>query len=150
MKRNTENIEKLIEKYFEGLTSLKEEDLLRRYFQGKNIREEWEIYRPMFQFFAAGRKRKHRLRFSAFFGNGRGRSMLAVAAGLLLLLALKFTLNTYKASPEISQTFIDGKKYTDIELIRKEALHALENLSESSDAVFSSQIEALDILFENN
>jgi hypothetical protein len=144
------NMEKLIEKYFEGLTSLKEEDQLRRYFQGENIREEWKIYQPIFQFFASGRKKKRRLHFPVFFGNGLGRSMLAVAAGFLLLLALKFTLNTYKASPEISQTFIDGKKYTDIELIRKEALHALENLSESSDAIFSSQIEALDILFENN
>jgi hypothetical protein len=144
----------MIEKYFEGLTSLEEEQLLCDYFKNEDIPEALKMYQPMFQFFseekaAVGKKmislhtkeskRKNIFRYS-----------IAVAASLLLLFALKPVFNTHKTLPETSQAYIDGKKYTNIELIQSEALKALENFSAGNDDVYSSQIEALDLFLDNN
>ncbi|MBG0780881.1 MAG: hypothetical protein H0S84_01285 [Bacteroidales bacterium] len=42
-------INQLIEKYFEGLTTLEEEALLREYFEQEEIPEEWQSIRPLFR-----------------------------------------------------------------------------------------------------
>ncbi|MDR0546694.1 MAG: hypothetical protein LBG77_03800 [Dysgonamonadaceae bacterium] len=34
----------LIQKYFEGVTSLEEEERLRDYFQSEKVADEWKIY----------------------------------------------------------------------------------------------------------
>jgi hypothetical protein len=146
MKRNKEYIKTLIEKYFEGLTSLEEEQLLRDYFQKKNVAKEFEIYKPIFQFFSGEIQthiNKRKVTPVQWFS-------IFAAACLLLLFILRFTFNMQKTVSETSQAYIDGKKQTDIELIKTEALRSLENLSESNDAIYSSQIEALELFFDNN
>lgn len=47
---NTEKIEQLLEKYFDGETSLEEEALLRNYFQNRDIPEHLQSYRDQFGF----------------------------------------------------------------------------------------------------
>ena len=44
-----EVIEKLIQKYMDGTSTLDEEAILAQYFKGKNIPEEWLCYQQMFQ-----------------------------------------------------------------------------------------------------
>ena len=44
-----EFIEKLLQKYMDGTTTLDEEAILAQYFQGKRIPEEWLCYQQMFQ-----------------------------------------------------------------------------------------------------
>jgi hypothetical protein len=141
----------LIDKYFEGLTSLQEEQTLRDYFQGETIAEGLKMYQPMFQFFAAERaysaclaetppqngKRKAVRHWSRTWG-------LAAAASVLLLLSLPFAFKVHTTSPDTSLAYIDGKKYTDLVRIQTEALKALDNLSDEHEAVYSSQIDALD------
>jgi hypothetical protein len=143
-------MELLIEKYFEGLTTLEEERIIREYFQGQNIPEELKVYQPMFQFFALERGKggteKEEKRKTT--GNIRWFS-IAAAACLLLFFGLKFTFNIHKSLPETSWAYIDGEKQTDIELIQLEALKALENISESNETILSSQIEALGLFFDN-
>jgi hypothetical protein len=46
----------LIEKYFEGDTSLEEEAQLRAYFNGEAVDEELRAYQPLFQHFASERE----------------------------------------------------------------------------------------------
>lgn len=41
-------IKALLDKYFEGNTSLEEENQLKRYFQQTDIAEELEVFRPLF------------------------------------------------------------------------------------------------------
>ena len=161
------NIKILIEEYFEGLTSLDEEQKLRDYFQQENVPQDLEMYKPLFQYFASeiqhltpcpspqgeGRSshRDRAIQPPSPCGEGSGvRSWLrwvsiAAAACLLLFISLRLFLNTGGTLPETSQAYIDGKKYTDIELIRTETLKSLENLSEGSEDAYSSQIEALEI-----
>ena len=45
------NINELIEKYFNGETSLEEENILRGYFNGSNVDPRLLSYGPLFQFF---------------------------------------------------------------------------------------------------
>jgi hypothetical protein len=45
------NIENLIEKYFEGETTLAEETRLRAYFNQTEVEESLKPYQPLFQFF---------------------------------------------------------------------------------------------------
>jgi len=140
------NIKILIEKYFEGLTSLDEEQKLRDYFQQENVPQEWEMYKSLFQYFNSEREANNVIarttnRFSFLLRWGS----IAAAACLLLFISLRLFLNTGRTLPETSQAYIDGIKYTDIELIRIEALKSLENLSEGSEDAYSSQIEALEI-----
>lgn len=42
----------LIEKYFEGETSLEEEARLRAYFNGEEVSEDLKVYQPLFEHFA--------------------------------------------------------------------------------------------------
>ena len=178
------NIKILIEKYFEGLTSLDEEQQLRDYFRQENVPQELEMYKPLFQYFVSEREACASLRGQSpkqstpsnspqfpsfggirggFWGKGSGLlhsvrndavhkvsfflrwGSIAAAACLLLFISLRLFLNTGGTLPETSQAYIDGKRYTDIELIRTETLKSLDNLSEGSEDAYSSQIEALEI-----
>jgi hypothetical protein len=167
--REVEGVNILIEKYFEGLTTLDEEQLLCDYFRNEDIPEALEMYQPIFQFFneekaSAGKRMSgddQKIGHPAFDAVSSEKPKLAVrknllrfsivaAASLLLLFALKPVFYAQKTLPETSQAYINGKKYTNIELIQSEALKALENLSVGNDDVYSSQIEALDFFLDNN
>jgi hypothetical protein len=50
------NIEKLLEKYDNGETSLKEEQLLKNYFAGDNVAPHLEMYKPMFGYFLVNKQ----------------------------------------------------------------------------------------------
>ena len=54
MDYNTAKI--LLDRYFEGNSSLAEEAALRSYFQQENLPPDMEPYRPLFQFFAEAGK----------------------------------------------------------------------------------------------
>jgi len=145
---NENDIKTWIEKYFEGLTSLNEEQKLRDYFHQENIPQDLEMYKSLFQYFVAEREKKKQV-FISFKPKTRLLLLrwgsIAAAACLLLFISLRLFLNTGGTPFETSQAYIDGKKYTDIELIRTETLKSLENLSEGSEDAYSSQIEALEI-----
>lgn len=50
---NTHNIQSLLEKYWEGETSLSEERQLFDYFNSGQVAKEFKTYQPMFQYFKA-------------------------------------------------------------------------------------------------
>ena len=52
------NISQLIEKYFQGETSLEEEKQLRAYFQQEDIAPEWKVYLPLFGLLESERSQK--------------------------------------------------------------------------------------------
>jgi len=49
-------IKALLEKYWEGQTSLTEEQMLKEYFQQKELPAEWQSYAPLFQMLHAEKK----------------------------------------------------------------------------------------------
>ena len=50
------NIEKLLDKYFEGETSIAEENALKEYFAKKEVPEHLKQYQAMFAYFAQNKK----------------------------------------------------------------------------------------------
>ena len=146
-------IQELIDGYFEGLTSLKEEEKLREYFRGENVPEEWKIYQPIFQYFDDERNTVENK--ITMFPSTRRRTIylwISAAACVVLFFGLRFIFpvsnpNQLSASSTI---YINGKKYSDIELIQTESLKALEILLENKDDAYASQVEALELFFSNN
>lgn len=51
MIKNTAKIKDLLHKYFEGETSLEEEQVLKTYFNGQDVSSELQVYQGLFQFF---------------------------------------------------------------------------------------------------
>ena len=50
------NIKQILEKYWEGETSLQEENLLHEYFNSDDVVEELKDVQPMFQYFKEEQK----------------------------------------------------------------------------------------------
>jgi hypothetical protein len=144
----------LIDKYFEGQTTLDEEEYLRQYFQSDGVLEELEMYRPIFQYFSVEREQKDNSPVVVPLAGNRSKIKKSlqwtslVAACLLLLFGLRFFTNIQKTEGEISMAYIDGKKYTNINLVGAEMLNALENLTDESDGIYPSLIEALDLFID--
>lgn len=53
-----DNVEKLIEKYFEATTTVAEEETLRNYFSQESVAPHLEQYTPMFQYFSSAKKER--------------------------------------------------------------------------------------------
>ncbi|MDR3235467.1 MAG: hypothetical protein LBT48_01915 [Prevotellaceae bacterium] len=144
-------IGELIDKYFEGLTSLEEEQELRDYFQQENVPEAYGVYKSIFQYFTSERRQeKQKITVTA---PKKMRILLRwtslAAACLLLFFCLWSFLHTENTLPNTSVAYIDGKKCTDMELIQQEASRSLANVSDGNKEACSAQIGILDIIMNN-
>lgn len=132
-------IEELLNKYFEGETSCQEEKELRALFMKGDVPEELKVYTPLFAYmeqevqeFRSQKKKKN-----TFF-NHILYAISGVAACLLLVLA---TNAVYTYSKPDSYVIIDGKRYTDTELIREHAQIAFNDVKFTQDELFESLFE---------
>lgn len=132
----------LIEKYFEGETTLEEEALLRNYFNSGQVDEALKEYQPMFQFFASEREttvsegfeeallqklepQANMVKMSTW-----PRQLLRIAAvGAVLVAALIFLQKPNNGQSQ--QVAVDWSKYeiTDEQVAYQETVKALRLLS---------------------
>ncbi len=118
----------LLEKYFEGETSLSEEKELKAYFASADVAQHLEQYRPMFGYFAAasGQAAERPLVLQE---PKRSRAWLSVAASALILMGagtyayLNFDNNNTKVQNDELGT------YKDPEVAFRETQKALKLLS---------------------
>lgn len=138
------NIKTLIDKYLDGMTTNDEERLLRNYFGNLNnkIPEEWNVYRALFSYEVNQSQptdisvKTMSLRSSNKIQSIRKYFITAAAcAAIALILALSI--------PDKKQNYaiIDGKKYTNPEIINKQAEAALENVSTNDEETFAALAE---------
>lgn len=117
----------LLEKYYEGGTSVSEEQLLYVFLSQKNIPESFETDRDILLYFANRRKKTtHRVHHSLFF-----RFTVAAAALLGVALLLK-TLPVHNAP---NYAYIDGRKYSDFAILRQQALFSIQTFESTPDEV---------------
>jgi len=78
------NIEKLLEKYLDAETSIKEENELKSYFSGDEVAPHLEEYRAMFGYFSASKNEKFTKTIQLKRQNWNWK-WLSVAASIVLL-----------------------------------------------------------------
>jgi len=131
------HIARLLDRYMDGETTEVEEQTLRKYFANaaNDIPDEWVSYRAMFAYVVEERskalpftteKPKRALRLWLF--------AASVAASVAVIVAVALNMN---ANP-VAYVVIDGKVYENKELVREEALEALQMVSTNEDDTFSA------------
>lgn len=136
-------IEELIDHYFEGQTSCEEERELRRYFTSENIPEHLQMYRPLFACLEQEAKAFRTETTPVKVASYRRRFLYmvsGVAAGILLLIGIAGTQHYLHPTPE-NYAIIDGKQYTDADLVREQALAAFRDMRTTEDEVFDLMFE---------
>jgi len=114
----------LIEKYFQGETSIAEEKELRDYFSGLNVAQHLEQYRPLFGYFSQAKEQKFKQKIPLQ-SNKRKVAWLSIAASVVVLLSIGTYayLNNNEAHEQNLGTFDDP------EVAFKETQKALALLS---------------------
>ena len=100
-----EVIEKLLQKYMDGTSTLDEEAILAQYFQGKNIPEEWLCYQQMFQEIEAMKPQPKARRHWEVWGIAA-----AVVAGVLYLAVPPRQTELVPAAPLTAQADTTAKQ----------------------------------------
>ncbi|MBT9873350.1 hypothetical protein GPL06_11110 [Bacteroides salyersiae] len=141
------NIEELLNKYFDGDTTCEEERELCRFFTQETVPEHLKEYSPLFAFLDKENKQAKEactdhssLTVSSRKTVFRRRliyCMSGIAAGLLLLLGIAGIHRHFNAMPD-SYVIIDGKCYTDENLVREQAMTAFRNVSLDEDELLNS------------
>ena len=139
------DMDKLIDKYFEGETSLQEEKLIRQYFESGNIDDKHRAYAPMFGFFAEERQKvsppARKKKKPPFF------VWASVAASLALVLSLRiFFWSGQEANTSV--VYVNGQRISDSQTINAQALNSIQSVSHLDDEATNSQIGILDSFTE--
>lgn len=126
-----EYIQKLINRYEDGETTLHEEAQLRKYFGRNNlvVPKEWEVYRALFRFEVKERgeqKQKRRL------------SLWGVWATVAACAALAFMLTLGHSTKPDDYAVINGHMITNKQVVEKEAEDALMMVQTSDEETFDA------------
>jgi len=88
-----DRIENLLEKYFEGETTIAEENELRIYFGSSDVAQHLEQYKAMFGYFAKAKEQKFEQKIPLQ-SKKRNVAWLSIAASVVVLLGM-FTFYNY-------------------------------------------------------
>ena len=104
---NEQKIHELLQRYFDGATSLDEERELQRYFAGNEISDTLKAYRPMFTFFA-GERAVAPPQPKAVTRNIR--LSLSILTGIAASIAILFLVGLPERQPDQYVYFVDGQR----------------------------------------
>jgi hypothetical protein len=120
-----DKIEILVDKYFQGETSIVEETELRNYFSSSNVPQHLERYKPMFDYFSQVKEQKFTPEMPLQ-SKKRNVAWLSIAASIIVLLGIgTFTYSSYD---KVSENKALGT-YDDPEIAFRETQKALALLS---------------------
>jgi len=83
-----DRIEKLIEHFFEGETSIAEENELKTYFSSSNVAQHLEQYRPVFGYFSEAQSQKFNATIPLKAKKRTNLAWLSIAATVVILLGI--------------------------------------------------------------
>jgi hypothetical protein len=97
-----DRIEKLVEKYFEGETSIAEEKELKAYFSSSDVAQHLEQYKPVFGYFSQAKQEQFTATISLKSKRKQKRlAWLSVAAAVVVMVGIGFF--AYQNSSEPTQ-----------------------------------------------
>ena len=98
-------IEDLLEKYFQGETSIAEEKELKNYFSSPNVAQHLERYKPMFGYFSQVKEQKS-TQTIPLKTKKQNVAWLSIAASVVVLLGVGtyFYVSEKNAAPAVAQT----------------------------------------------
>lgn len=97
-----DRIEKLVEKYFEGETSIAEEKELKTYFSSTDVAQHLEQYKPVFGYFSQAKQEQFTVTISLKSKRKQKRlAWLSVAAAVVVMVCIGFF--AYQNSSEPTQ-----------------------------------------------
>jgi hypothetical protein len=123
-------IEELIEKYFQGETTLVEEKQLKQYFSTETVAAHLEHYKPLFNYLTVNDKELFNKELSLPSKKRFSAAWIAIAASLVFFGVLFAYLN-YKPSPAPAQVVSDLGSFDSPEEAFEETQKALALLSEN-------------------
>lgn len=139
------DIRMLIDRYMSGDTTNEEEATLRTWFRlaGDDIPEEWRPLKALFGFVDEERETPHR-RNTLLIALHRPRIWISSAVTAVAIVIVMFVPQMYNVSTTTPQNYavIDGKVYTNQEVINEQVDEALQTVSAENDDPFS----ALDLM----
>lgn len=132
-----ENIKRLTERFFEGETTIEEEQTLYEYYNGEDISPELEEYVELFRDFAAlpfTPKETDMPTIKKQMPAKRHYARLAIAASVAILLCFgAIRLLSTSSSDEECVAYIYGKKCTDPSLVEREMLRSMNEMNDMAD-----------------
>jgi len=98
-------IEDILEKYFQGETSIAEENQLKEYFASSNVAQHLEQYKPMFGYFSQVKEQKSTQEIPLK-TNKRNVAWLSIAASVVVLLSVGtyFYVSEKTTPPVVAQS----------------------------------------------
>ena len=121
-----DKIEILLEKYFDGETSIAEEKELKNYFASSNVAQHLEQYQPLFGYFSQAKQEQYKAVVPLKTEKRNIASWISIAAAVVVLLGVgTFTFMNYNTTK--SQ---DYGTYDDPEIAFRETQKALALISE--------------------
>ena len=100
-----DKIENILEKYFQGETSIAEENQLKEYFSSSNVAQHLEQYKPMFGYFSQVKEQKSTQEIPLK-TQKRNVAWLSIAASVVVLLGIGtyFYVSEKDATPVVAQS----------------------------------------------
>jgi|AGTN01.1.fsa_nt_gi hypothetical protein len=127
----TTDIRRLLDNYFEGTTSVEEENTLRRYFAQDDISEDLQLFAPIFRFLedestalAALEEIRRERDIPVLRKHVLWRKLRTIAAVVAVLLATVLLLtrpDKQLSTVNGNYVWVDGKQITDLETVQKYA-----------------------------
>ncbi|RTY87249.1 hypothetical protein [Flavobacterium sp. GT3R68] len=122
----SDRIEILVEKYFQGETSIAEENELKNYFSSSDVAQHLEQYQPLFGYFSQAKKQEFKQEIPLQ-SKKRNVAWLSIAASVVVLLGIGTF--TYFNNNNVENQ--DLGSYDDPEVAFVETQKALALLSEN-------------------
>ena len=143
---NEQKIHELLQRYFEGATSLNEECELQRFFSGGDIPDALKAYQPLFAYFAEERAveppaQKPAARIV--------RMNWAIVTGIAASIAILFIVGLPKAQHDQYAYFVDGQRVYDETAALESAEMKLQMMAASMQKARNS-MSALEKVQESN
>ena len=120
------DIDILLSKYFDGETSLKEEQVLKEYFNSPEVSSEHEAYRFLFAAFEKEQQQKSPVKPSPVLRKSNSRFITYISLSAAAVALLFFAIHFPQQQSDETYAFIKGEKITEEQFIEEYTLAKLE------------------------